>query len=274
VTRAHTLSRDGTELAWYDDGAGDGDGGDALVMLHAGVADARMWDSSLGAAGARRVLRYDRRGFGRSVVASPQPYAQTEDLWAVMDAAGVSRAVLVGCSQGGRIAIDAALARPQRVAALVLVAPAVSGAPQPQAASPAIQALFEAYEAADAAGDVDALNEFEARLWLDGPLAAPGRVGSAARRLFLEMNGRALRAGDSGEAIEPPPAWPRLEQLGMPTLLLWGTLDFPHLADRCREMLARIALAQGAAIEGSAHLPSLDAPQALNERLHGFLASV
>lgn len=270
MTQAHTLIRDGAELAWYDDGVGEGD---ALVMLHAGVADSRMWDTSLAATGARRVLRHDRRGFGRSSVTTPQAYSQLDDLWAVMDAAGVARAVLVGCSQGGRIAIDAALERPQRVTGLVLVAPAVSGAPEPQAGSPRIQALFDAYEAVDGAGDLDALNEFEARVWLDGPLAEPGRVGGAARRLFLEMNGRALRAGDSGRALEPPGAWERLGDIHVPTLVLCGTLDFPHLGERCRELVDRIPLAQGALIEGSAHLPSLDAPQALNTRLHAFLSS-
>ena len=51
-------------------------------------------------------------------------------------------------------------------------------------------------------------------------------------------------------------------------------LDFPHLADRCRALLARIRDAQGGAIDGSAHLPSMDAPQAFEVRLKSFLAGL
>lgn len=266
------LTRPGAELAWWDEGGGPGL---PLALLHAGVADSRMWHSTVAAfAHERRVLRHDRRGFGETLVYEPCSYAQVDDLLAVLDAAGTNRALLVGCSQGGRIALDTALAHPDRVAALALVAPAVSGAPEPQAVSPSIQALFEAYEAADAAGDLDALNAFEARVWLDGPLAEAGRIGGEARRLFLEMNGRALRAGDSGQAIDAPSAWDRLEQVAVPTLVLWGTLDFPHLAERCEQLVARIPGAQGSAIEGSAHLPSLDAPEALDVRLRSFLAAL
>ncbi|MGA0609068.1 alpha/beta fold hydrolase [Caldimonas sp. KR1-144] len=267
-----TLVRASADLAWWDDGGG---AGAPLVLLHAGVADSRMWQGCVDAfAPERRVIRYDRRGFGETHVREPRAYAQVDDLLAVLDAANVERAVLVGCSQGGRIALDAALEQPQRVAALVLVAPAVSGAPEPSQPAPEIQALFDAYEAVEAAGDLEALNEFEARVWLDGPLAARGRVGGDARRLFLEMNGRALRAGNAGPPVDPPSAWDRLEQVAVPTLVLWGTLDFPHLATRCESLLTRIPGVQGGAIDGSAHLPSLDAPQALEVRLRSFLAAL
>jgi pimeloyl-ACP methyl ester carboxylesterase len=268
----HCVEREGARIAWFDQGRRN----DALplVMLHAGVADHRMWDATAAALSAeRRVIRYDRRGFGETVVPAPRPFSQVDDLTAVLDAAGIRRAVLMGCSQGGRIALDATLAMPERVSALVLVAPAVTGAPEPNEVAPDIQALFDAYEAADAAGDLEALNEFEARVWLDGPLAPRGRIGGETRRLFLDMNGRALRAGDVGEAIAAPSAWERLGQVGVPTLVLWGTLDFPHLGDRCRTLLERIPGAQGGEIEGSAHLPSLDAPAAVEVRLKAFLAT-
>jgi pimeloyl-ACP methyl ester carboxylesterase len=90
------------------------------------------------------------------------PHSRVADLWAVMDAAGLQRAVLVACSQGGLLAIDAALANPQRVQALVLVAPAVSGAPEGEPGG-SLQALYDAMDGA-AADDVHALNELEAHL--------------------------------------------------------------------------------------------------------------
>jgi hypothetical protein len=59
-------------------------------------------------------------------------------------------------------------------------------------------------EAAEQAADFDALDDLEARLWLDGPTAPEGRVGGDLRALFLEMNGRALRAAHPGDPRPHP----------------------------------------------------------------------
>ena len=187
--------------------------GAPVVFLHAGVADRRMWQAelaALAAAGGYRGVAYDRRGFGESLHADER-YSHVADLAAVLDAtAGGAPAVLVGCSQGGRIAIDAALALPERVRALVLVAPAISGAPEQATFPPAIEAWIARMEKAEAQADVDRINALEAHAWLDGPLAPEGRVGGDVRTLFLEMNGIALRAEQRGTEIAPEPAYDRV----------------------------------------------------------------
>lgn len=246
-----------------------------VVFLHAGVADRRMWRDQLAALddpGSRyRGVAYDRRGFGDSLHADDR-YAQVSDLWNVVDAAtsGVP-AVLVGCSQGGRIALDAALADPSRVRALVLVAPAISGAPEIDDFPPAIQAWIARVEQAEADADVDRVNALEAHAWLDGPLAAEGRVGGAARELFLAMNDIALRAEARGSAIEPPAAYDRVHAIGVPTLVVWGDLDFPHLVQQCTYLSRQIAGAQTLVLPGTAHLPNLEVPGAFNQALRAFL---
>jgi len=73
------------------------------------------------------VIRYDVRGYGRSSRPTADPYSHVRDLGAVMDAAEVETAALVGCSMGGAIALLAALSIPERVSALVLVAAALDG---------------------------------------------------------------------------------------------------------------------------------------------------
>ncbi len=245
--------------------------GAPLVFLHAGVADGRMWQPQWQAfAATHPLLRYDRRGFGASRVDAAAPYSRVADLWAVLDAAGLSSAVLVGCSQGGRLAIDAALAQPQRVQALVLVAPSVGGAPGVEPTGPTA-ALVTAIEAAKAAGALAELNELQARLWLDGPAGPPGRVGGAARALFLAMNDIALRAADPGPVTDADTAWPRLETLHMPTLVVCGDRDLPHLLDRCAVLARRIPAARQVVLAGVAHLPGLEAPAPFNAALADFL---
>lgn len=250
--------------------------GPAIVCLHAGVCDKRMWAPQADALRAtHRVLAYDRRGFGETRC-EPERHARVDDLIAVLDEAQIDRAVLIGCSQGGRVAIDAALAHPQRVSALVLVACAVSGAPDDASGpfDPAIQALVDALEAAEVRGDREALNELEAQAWLDGPAQPAGRVGGALRELFLAMNAIALAAPDPGEAIEPPSAWGRLEEIRVPTLVIWGDRDFPHFELRMRTLARRIALAQALVMPGTAHLPNLEQPAPFNAAIARFLRTM
>ncbi len=97
--------------------------GDALVLLHAGIADRRMWDPQWAAFAERyRVIRADARGFG-ATSAPDGPYGHHLDLAAVLDDAGVERAHLVGVSLGAGTAVVFALAFPDRVRSLVLVSP-------------------------------------------------------------------------------------------------------------------------------------------------------
>ena len=250
--------------------------GPAIVGLHAGVCDKRMWAPQVDALRAtHRVLAYDRRGFGETRY-GPEPHSHVDDLIAVLDATQIDRAVLMGCSQGGRVAIDAALAHPQRVSALVLVACSITGAPDDAGGpfEPAIQALVDALDAADARGDREALNELEARAWLDGPAQPAGRVGGALRELFLAMNAIALAAPEPGETIEPPSAWDRLEEIRVPTLIVWGDLDFPHFEPRMRTLERRIALAQALVMPGTAHLPNLEQPAPFNAAIVQFLRAL
>ncbi len=248
-----------------------------VVFLHAGVADRRMWRDQLTALARAtdryRAIAYDRRGFGETLHADER-YSHVRDLLAVLDAWSTREAaVLVGCSQGGRIALDAALAHPARIRALVLVAPAISGAPDVASFPPAIQDWIDRVEQAEANADVDRINALEAHAWLDGPLAPEGRVGGAVRELFLAMNELALRAEQRGVAIEPPPAYPRLQEIAVPALVVWGDLDFPHIAERCEYLAARMPAARAHVLRNAAHLPNLEHPAEFNRALDDFLAT-
>lgn len=251
-------------------GAQAGDG-PAVVFLHAGVADKRMWGDQQDALSDRyRTIAYDRRGFGETAAAD-EPFTNVDDLRAVLDALGVATAVLVGCSQGGLVAINFALAYPQRVSALVLIATAVSGAPGAADLPPEIQARVDELDAAEEAGDLTRVNELEAVLWLDGPASPAGRVDGRARDLFLDMNSIALAHPELTGEIEAPAAYGRLAELAMPVLVLWGDLDFPHIRQRAQVLVGTIPDARGVEIPGTAHLPSLEQPERVNELLRGFL---
>ena len=236
--------------------------GPTLMALHAGVADSRVWEqcARTWVADGWRVVAPDRRGFGESTWEA-EAFSHVGDLVAVMDAVDLPSAVLVGNSQGGRVAIEVALSHPGRVRALVLVSPAVSGRPWDEdALHPDELALEEGAEAAADAGDLAAANQLEAHLWLDGPLQTEGRVTGPARTLFLDMNGRALSAPDTGPPQWDDTAWERLGGVEAPTVVVVGDLDeAPHMAVEVAEAVPRAALVR---LPASAHLPMLDDPEA------------
>ncbi|PYE55435.1 alpha/beta fold hydrolase [Deinococcus yavapaiensis] len=245
--------------------------GRTVVFLHAGVADRRMWRAQVAATEARTVT-YDRRGFG-DTRPQDEPYAHIDDLLAVLNHVGAERATLVGCSQGGKIALDFALAHSERVEGLVLIAPSIGGAPAPETFPPAVEALLEDLEVAEESGDVDRLNEMEARVWLDGVLGEEGRVSGELRALFLDMNGVALRASQLGEERPADPAWPRLADITAPTLIVVGDLDFPHAQERCSRLASLVRDARLVVMPRAAHLPSFEHPEAFQGHLDAFLAS-
>ena len=157
--------------------------GPPVLLLHAGIGDRRMWDAQVPVFAEHfTVIRFDARGFGetRKPDAPFSPYA---DAIGLLDHLGIPRAHFVGVSMGSQTAIEAAVAAPERVSALVAVA-ARTGTP----VSPALRAgwdrVNELYEAGDIAGAV----EYELRMWVDGPDREPHEVDPEIRERVREMN--------------------------------------------------------------------------------------
>ena len=167
-----------------------------------------------------------------------------QDLRAVLDELGIEQANLVGCSQGGRFSVDFALAYPKRVSKLVLVAPAIGGAPQPEELPDDIDNLLQQAEQAEDQKHYDLVNRIEAHMWLDGPRSADGRVPGSPRDLFLRMNIIPLKSPSPGKDEAAKDSFKRLKEIVAPTLLIWGDLDFPHLQERCALLGKRIKGAQ------------------------------
>lgn len=88
------------------------------------------------------------------------------------------------------------------------------------------------------------------------------------------MNDKALRAANPGVATEEPSAWERVEAIRAPTLVLWGDLDLPLLQERSSVLAQRIPGAESFVLQGTAHVPALEAPQQFNSVLVRYLAGL
>ncbi len=241
-----------------------------VVFLHAGVCDKRMWLSQMQAVddAGWHAIAYDRRGYGETSSAD-EPFNHVDDLEAVLDALDIHAAVLVGCSMGGGLAVDFAIAHPGRVIGLVLIGTSITGAPWTATAEES--AIEMAEEDAWERGDLDLLNRVQAHEWLDGPRSPSGRVGGAVRELFLDMNALALGKAPLTQEERSPDAWRRMEGVSTPALLVVGDEDFTALVERHETLSETMPNAFAVVLEGAAHIPSIEKPDLVNSLVVQFL---
>jgi len=123
-----------------------------VVLIHGFSLDLRMWEPQVGAlARSHRVIRYDVRGFGRSVPVLTPHASAAEDLLALFDHLEIPQAHVVGMSMGGRIAIDLALTCADRVATVVTIGAVLSGFPHSDAWNAKWPPMIQASKSGDLA---------------------------------------------------------------------------------------------------------------------------
>jgi pimeloyl-ACP methyl ester carboxylesterase len=156
---------------------------------------------------------------------------------------------------------------------LVLLAPGVSGAPEPDLDADT-ERIVGLIEAAMSEGDLDEVNRLETWLWLDGPAQPEGRVGGPKRALALEMNGIVLRNGVAEDAgASGIDAWTRLDEVQIPATVVCGDLDLPFLVTRSKELADRLPTGRHRTLAGVAHLSELEQPAVVSELLTECLKS-
>lgn len=248
--------------------------GHPLVLLHAGIADSRMWDAQVAAFAERyQVIRYDLRGFGRSDV-PPGPFSHRDDVLGMLHFLGIERAYVLGCSMGGSTAIDFALEHPAMVDGLVLVGSGLGGFQW----SDENDAVEAAIEAAMAQGNIDEANELEMRMWVDGPRRPPEHVDPQVRRRVAEMNGLLLRREHEKRLAQPqpldPPAVSRLGDIHVPALVIIGDEDVADIQHASDQIAASIPNARKVVMHDTAHVPNMERPAEFNGVVLDFLASL
>ena len=264
--------------------------GPALVFIHAGVADSRQWQQEFTHfAREYRVLRYDQRGFGKSLPAAGE-FSHLADLATLLDGLDLHAPVtLVGCSMGGSLALDFALEYPGRVKALVMVGALPSGIDLDDFNYPGsayagwsleqlIHPLEEAAEQANEAGDLELAAELETKVFFDGMGRTPAQVNQEMRRLALEMNRMALTHAAQKLGQQKPnteiKAMQRLDTLKIPLLLVVGEHDEPVVHAGADYLVAHLPGARKVVLPDTAHLANMDHPEQFQQALQAFLDEV
>lgn len=243
--------------------------GKAILLLHDGlVHSAGMEDQVDGLAGAYRVIRYDRRGYGRSDTPRA-PYSPVADLEAILDALDVERTALLGASAGGGLAVDFALAHPRRVTSLLLVGAVVSG----YEFSEHFQRRASRAMAPIQNGDFAAAM----RNMVDDRFQLAPENTAARQRLWelLEPVARKHLTNPVGFRERPKrPALGRLSQIQVPTLIVVGEADIPDVHAHAGVLEAGIAESKRVVIERAGHLAFFEQPAEFNRLVLEFLREV
>jgi pimeloyl-ACP methyl ester carboxylesterase len=268
-TATRTLDVEEGKIAY--DVAGEGR---AVVFLHEGIADRRMWDREFAQLGRdHHVVRYDLRGYGGSAPAT-SPYSPVKDLMTLLDHLRMERPLIVGPSMGGKLALDLTLAHPERVGNLLLIAPAYSGmdydhVPGGKATFERDEKFSQAAAQAWAAGHLEEATELLRQLWasaISGTALDLFRtmVRENATEIFEERSGR-------HETREGKPAAGRLNEIHVPTRILVGDQDNPVMP-HCANFLARgIEGSTVHLVPGADHLLNLSRPKEFDDALRELL---
>ena len=226
-----------------------GSGPKTMVLIHDGTLHSATWDDVWPLFCKEfHVVRYDRRGYGRSPAAT-QPYSRTDDVAAVMHAAGMAHAMVVGASAGGGIAVDFTLAHPDAVDRLVLVGPSISGLRYSQYFNMRVMDYVRQYRQGDIEGSLRSGWSF-----------APGHDAAVKRAAtLLKENPQNLMHGDPARLA--PSAKPLLSSIKAPTLVLVGDHDIADNQGEAAVAEALIPHAYRIVVPDTGHLMFMEHPE-------------
>ena len=239
--------------------------GPAIVLLHDGLLHSASWDEvwqSL--AGKYHVIRYDRRGYGRSEAATSS-FSPTDDLAKLLRHLQVPHAVIIGSSSGGALAIDFAIQHPETVDGLFLIGPVLHG----------MEYSAEFRERANrnnepmARDDVDGM----ARNWSRDKFLIAGANARARRKVYDELVANAAKLKEYDGALEEklsPPASERLDEIKAPALILVGSGDIADVQAHAAAINAGIRGSQRIEVKGAGHLIQLEKPDEVVQKLEKF----
>jgi len=256
------LVRDGTRLYWRLDGAADRP---PLVLLNSIGSDMALFDPA--AAILQRhfqLVRMDTRGHGASDAPAGDYALSTlaDDALAVMDAAGVGQAAVCGVSMGGMVAMQMALAAPNRVRALI--AACTTAAVDPLVWQARIEAI--------AAGGMAAIADMAmGRYFSDDFRRDCPEVVGTARHALLTMAPEGYMGCSA--AIRDMDLASRLPTIRAPTLVIAGAKDVSTPFEGNGDKIVAAIPGARSVILNAAHLACLEDPDGFASALREFLGA-
>jgi 3-oxoadipate enol-lactonase len=244
----------------------NGHGEETIVFIHDGLVHAAVWENQfLTFSKNFRVVRYDRRGYGRS----PQPkkaYSNIEDLYQVFTFLKIDKAILIGMSAGGGLAIDFTLKHPEKVSYLIVVGAVVSGFSY----SDHMLTRGGRLNAADYANPEKLLQY----LVKEDPYEIAPQNKKVREKLWTLMQVYPQNIDFTKNRLAKPPERPAigiLSEIQVPTFIVIGEFDIPDVFVHAGAIESGVPSAQKVIIQNAGHLVPFEQPELFNEQVLNFL---
>ena len=244
--------------------------GETIVLIHDGLIHHEIWDEQFPVfAKTHRVVRYDRRGYGKS--SQPKaPFSNIEDLNQLFIQLNIDNAIVFGMSAGGALAIDFTLKYPEKVTGLVLVGAVVSG----YGYSSHMLSRGGRINLAEMIADPDKLIKYFG--WEDPYEIHTENIKAKEKCLKLLEAYPNNVSFERNRYVQPPdrPAVKFLSEIKVPALVLIGEFDIPDVHAHSGVIESGIANAKREIIFKCGHLIPLEQPEAFNITVSKFLDSI
>jgi len=240
-------------------------------LLHSGIADRRMWAGQCSEFSRHfQVIMPDFRGYGKSPTPNG-PFRHYEDIHALIQHLGITSVNIAGCSLGGKSAIEMAIAYPEMVSRLILIAPGMPGYEYRDKETLAKDAVLDELIVS---GKREEVADMLVDIWVVGLKRHREIVDSAAGALVREMI-LDNYASVTDKYPETPPEFDLMSRLGdirAPSLVMIGDSDLPDMQAISQLVADSMLGAKRLLIPGAAHLPNLENPTLFNQSVIDFLA--
>ncbi len=257
----------GDAKLWYEE-CGVANSGPGVVLLHDGLVHSITWDAIWAPICAKyHVVRYDRRGYGQSDPAKT-PFIPEEDLYKIMRQVHMDRAIVMGNSSGGGLALDFALAHPEMVDGLFLIGPVVHG----MASTDYFDERGDKNNAPMDHGDLKAT----AKNWSEDRFIIGGNDARSRKLLYdaLVQNPQNLKVSGTMEIRHSPSTLIRLSEIRVPTLVFVGEDDIADVFAYSGAIEAAVSLSSLEVMKDAGHLIQIQRPAELVTRFNKFVRQV
>jgi pimeloyl-ACP methyl ester carboxylesterase len=243
-----------------------GQGDETIIFIHDGLVHGAVWDGQFSVFAEKyRVVRYDRRGYGRS----PKPekeYSNIEDLKTVFTSLKINKAIVMGMSAGGALSIDFAIHYPENVSSLVLVGAIVGGFSY----SDHMQTRGGRLQASDYANREKLLQY----LVKEDPYEIAPQNKEVKEKLWTLMQDYPQNIDFTKNRLEAIPEKKGIDflnEIQVPALIVLGEFDIPDVFVHAGAIESGIPFAQKVIIRDAGHLVPYEQPEKFNEKVLTFL---
>ncbi len=244
--------------------------GEPVILLQTDGLDRRIWDDQFDVlAQYYHVIRFDPRNHGLTRC-SADTFCQLADLCCLFHQLGIDKATLVGVSKGAGMAIDFALARPEKVAGLVLISPQLNGY---QVADPQVLDCQRRLQDSGAPAEtVEAL----LRTWADGPYRQPFETDLAMRKRLKEIYASTLcrRGVKACEKMKSFNTMNRLSSIHVPALVIVGGLDRLCVQAMSNRLVQDMTDIRKVVVHNAAHWVHMEKPGEVNRIMLDYLTQI